>query len=328
MSDAAILEPIAAGPPRSRQFLVKALLVLCAALLPVFVGDAFALHLAIQIMLNAILVLSLVVIARFGQLSVCPAAFAGIGGYCSALLSAEAGVPFVLAAAAGLVLALAVAIVLGLLILKLRGAYFVLTTFIVGQIINLLILDFESVTGGTVGVANIPSPNVLGFSASSKSAFYYLALISLLLAYLVVQGVARSHLGRACRALDLNLKLAESCGIPTRLAQLSAFVISCAIAALGGILMAHYYRYIAPQNFDFWLSVSVLVMLVVGGRRSAFGACLGAAVMTLLPEIVRSSSEWQHILYGIVVLAMLRFVPGGLASLLERSYGRPQRSAK
>jgi branched-chain amino acid transport system permease protein len=291
------------------------------------VASPFTLHVGVLIFLNAILVLSLLVVARVGQLSVCPAAFAGIGGYASALLTAGGDVSFVVAAAIGVTLAIAVALALGWLILRLRGVYFVLITFIFGQIVNLLILDLEPITGGSVGVADIPAPYLFGLIASSKMAYYYLSLVSLAIVYALVEWIAASSLGQASRAISQNLKLAESCGIPTRLVQTVAFAISCGIAAIGGILMAHYFRFIAPANFDFWLSVSVLVMLVVGGRTSALGACFGAIFMTLLPELLRSTSELQHILYGVVVLIALRFMPGGLASVLRRRASRADRVA-
>lgn len=299
---------------RSAALLLVALILF---LTPLLSPGTFFLHVATLCFINGILVLSLTVLARIRQLSVCPAAFAGIGAYTSALLATGTAVPFIIGAGLGIALCVMVAAILGWLILKLRGVYFVLTTFTFGQIITLLILDLDGTTGGAVGIGGIPAPSLFGVVADEKVEYYYLALTSLCVVFLFVEWLDASPLGRVFRAIYLNPRLSESCGIPTRLAQTIAFVISCALAGVGGILLAHNFRFIAPQNFDFWLSVTLVVMLVVGGRTSAIGAILGAIILTTLPEFLRSAAELQHILYGLIVLIVLRTLPNGLASLVR-----------
>jgi branched-chain amino acid transport system permease protein len=295
---------------------VLALVAVTAALaVPHLTTNQFHLHMANLALLNAIFAMSLGLIAWIGQLSLGHAAFAALGAYISALGVLRLGIPPLL----GILLAGAVAgtlaAALGRVILRLRGVYFVLVTFLVGQMCGLVALNWESVTHGANGLVGIPAISVLGYRLTSRYQFYYFALVAFLAVLVLLRALMRSQYGRAFRAIAENIQLAESSGIDTSRFQVIAFALGSGIAGSAGAATAHYIRYISPDTFTFQDSVAYITMLVVGGRQTLAGAVLGAAFLTPLPEMLRGLAGVQHIIYGAILLAVLLFLPGGLSSI-------------
>jgi branched-chain amino acid transport system permease protein len=292
------------------------LAVLAAALaLPRLTSNQFYLHMANLALLNAIFTMSLGLIAAVGQLSLGHAAFAAAGAYVSALGALHLKLPPVLGIlASGLGMA-AVAAALGTVLLRLRGVYFVLVTFLAGQVCTLVALNWESVTRGANGLVGIPPISLMGYSLSSRTQFYYFALAAFAAVFLLLRALLRSQFGRAFRSIAENVELAEASGIDVSRYQVIAFAIGSGIAGAAGAVMAHYIRYVSPDTFTFHESVAYITMLVVGGRQTLIGWVLGAAFLTPLPELLRGFVSMQHIIYGAVLVAVLLFLPGGLSSL-------------
>jgi len=304
--------------PLSVRYAVLALAVALLLALPQLLDNAYYVHIANLTLINVILVTGLNVISRTGQLSLCHAAFAGIGGYTSALLALRFGVPpilsmFIGAAASGLV-----AWAIGAVILRLRGVFFVLVTFLFGQIFTLLALNAETITHGANGLVAIPPIRIGALSFASKTNFYYFALCAAVLVVYFTWRLLRSPTGRAFACVDENLPLAESSGVDTRRFQILAFVIGSTFAGLGGAIIAHYVRYISPDSFTFWESVAYIVMLVVGGRGSLAGGVVGALFLTPLPEVLRGAQALSHVLYGFILIAVLFVAPLGITELARR----------
>ncbi len=324
-------QDIATGAPRARRWgrsgkLAVALpLVAVLALMPLLIDSRFYLHVGNLACINVILVLSLSLIARIGQLSLCHAAFAGVGAYATAMLSTRAGVPPLLGILVGSLLAGLVAMAIGAVILRVRGVYFVLVTFLFGQIFTLALLDVDGMTGGANGIVGIPAIKLFGISFGAPSVFYYLVFGFALLTFVFLYALLRSQTGRAFAAIEENLQLAEASGIDTKRYQLLAFSLGSALAGLGGGLLAHYIHFISPETFTFWESVAYIVMLVVGGRASLVGAVIGVAFLTPLPELLRDAEAFQNIIYGAILILVLMFLPDGLVTLparLRRLFGR------
>lgn len=289
-----------------------------ALLFPFLAKDTYHLHTAVIIINTAIAIIGLMIISRVGQLSFCHAAFAGIGAYGSAIFSSKLGIP----PYASLFIALAIVILLsaclGWLILRIRGVYFVLITFAFGQLLGLLFIDLEPITGGAVGLSGIPIFSILGLNFDTPFSYFYFSLFCLLLVIGFVTRLLNSNIGRAFDSISNNVKLAESSGIATHRKQILAFTIGSALAALSGVLSALYTQFVTPGSYENSFMVSLIVMLVLGGRQSIAGAIIGAAFIIPLAEILRDMNEFENILYGVVVLLTLRFVPGGLSSIPER----------
>ncbi|MCC7286592.1 MAG: branched-chain amino acid ABC transporter permease [Burkholderiaceae bacterium] len=301
--------------------LVMAALV-CALALPSLGPSAFYLHLANLTLLNAIIVMGFALVASVGQLSLCHAALAGLGGYVSAVAALRFSVPPLM----GILLAAAVsglaAALLGTVILRLRGVYFILVTFLVGQGFTLIALNWDSVTHGANGMVGIPSISFLGKTFGSRADFYYVALVAFAIVLGGIYALMRSTFGRSFKSIAENILLAEACGMNTRSLQLLAFAVGSAIAGAGGAMLTHYSRYISPDSFTFQESVLYITMFVIGGRHRLAGAFLGAALLTPLPELLRNFAGYQQIIYGCVLILVLIFVPNGLTSLPSLLRGR------
>jgi branched-chain amino acid transport system permease protein len=286
------------------------------AALPLLIGNPFYLHLAVLVCLNIVFVASLGIIARVGQLSLCHGAFAGIGAYASVLAVMRLELPFLAGfLLAGLAAGLTAAL-LGWVILRLRGVYFVLVTFAFGELFRLLMLDMPTLSGGANGIAGVPPVSLFGLVLDTKASFYPLALAAAAASVIFVVVLMRSPTGRAFDSTAANLPLAEASGIDTHRFQVVAFAIGSMIAGFGGSLLAHYVGYISPETFHFLLSVNFIIMLVVGGRLTWAGPILGAVILTPLPELLRSTLELQHVLYGVALILVLRFMPDGIAGRL------------
>jgi branched-chain amino acid transport system permease protein len=297
---------------------MMALAVLAAVLLPWLAPNQFYIHLGTIGCFNLILVLGLAIISRAGQLSMGHAGFALVGGYVSALLSMRAGWPPLLGVLAAGCVAGAIAALLGWIILRLRGVYFVLVAFSFGQIAVLLALDLSDITGGANGLVGVPPLSVFGHALTAKPDFYPFALACALATVAFVWVLYRSPFGDMMAATAENQRLTESSGVDTHLTQVIAFTIGSGIAGVAGALSVHYFQFISPDSFTFWESVSYLTMLVVGGRAGVLGPVIGVVVLTPLPEMLRATQGLQHIIYGAVLVLCLLFVPDGLASLSRR----------
>lgn len=311
-------ERIQAQAPRQNQFTVLSYIALLAliglVIWPWFMGP-YILHIAILTCLNILIVNGLSIIERSGQLSFGHSAFVALGAYSSVLMATHLGMSPLLAGMVALILTAGVAFLLGGVILRLKGVYFVLVTFAFAELTRLALLDWGDLTGGASGIASIPAFHVFGFAFDSRVRFYGLAIGFALLSVWLTYAIFRRPLGHALTAVAQNAQLAESTGLSVYRLQLVAFIVGCVLAALGGVLMARYIGFISPETFNIHISIGLITMLVIGGRGSLWGPVIGAAVLTPLPEFFRGAVQTQHIFYGAALILILRFLPGGLVSL-------------
>lgn len=284
---------------------------------PLVVKDPFLLHLLIMSGIMSILAISLNMIMLTGQLSICHAAMMGIGAYTSSLIAMKLNLPFWISMPMGAFVSGLIGFVIGLLVLRITGVYFAIVTFAFGEIVVLIFLTWESLFGGPNGLINIPAPVLVNFVIASKSAYYYLILFSVLFACYVFWAIDKSYVGRAFRAIDKSGKLAESTGINLMQYKLIAFTVGNIFAGLAGALYAHYLHYIGPFFFAFTESVNVIVAVIVGGVGTLGGAILGAIFLTILPEFLRNAKEYEMIIYSIILLLVLLFMPKGLYGVLQ-----------
>ncbi len=252
-----------------------------------------------------------------GQISLAQAAFVGIGAYAVALVT-TAGGPFLLGLGIGMGLAFLVGWMLGYPALRVQNHYLAFVTLGANSLVFLVFRNEEWLTGGVYGITGIPRPQPFGISTHSPLAFYFLVLGVLVITSLALHLLLRSPWGRAFEALRENPVRAESVGIDTRRYVLLAFAIGSATGALAGGLYAPLVQYVDPSPFTLTLSLNLLLMVVVGGSGRFFGPWLGAATAVLLPEWLRFSEGMYLILYAVLVLVLLVFLPSGLAGLVDR----------
>ncbi len=263
--------------------------------------------------LYALLALSLTLVAgTVGQVSLGHAGLLAIGAYASALLALDAGLPVaVTVPLAGLVTAL-VGTLLVYPSFKLRGHYVSIATLGIGEIVALVILNWESLTRGPIGVAGIPALSLAGHPLDAGPGFYWLALAAVVALAVLQQRLLGTHLGRAFRAVRDDDVAARSYGVSPPRAKALAFAFGGFAAGVGGALTAHLFSYINHETFTSQVSVLAITIVILGGMGHVAGAVLGAVALVGLPELFRITAEYRILIYGLVLLLLVRFRPQGL----------------
>jgi branched-chain amino acid transport system permease protein len=280
--------------------------------------DEYAVHVLTLIVIYMVAALGLQLVIGFGgSIVVGHAAFVGAGAYASALLSVQVGLPFPLALGGAAI----VAALLGLLfgpILRLPGHYCAIATLGFGEIVNLVMVNWTSVTNGMSGIGHIPQPRMGPWVIRNDYHFYYLALAVFALVFAALHRLVNSRFGRALMAARENELAATAMGISVSRQRARAFAIGAACAGVTGSLFAHFATYISPDSFTLVDSIAFLTMVVLGGLGSLPGAALGALIVTGLPETLRTLAEYRILVYGVLLVVFMMFLPGGLADLLPR----------
>jgi branched-chain amino acid transport system permease protein len=306
------------------------LLAAGALTLPLWLQSPYHVHVAIMAGIFGVLAMSLNLLLGYtGQLSLGHAAFFGIGAYTSALLTLKLDWSFWPALAAAVALAGAAGFCIGRLALKLRGAYFVLVTISFAGVISLVSVNWIELTNGPLGLPGVPAPELGPWSLRTKTAYYYLVLAAVGLSYLVCRRLVLSRVGRALVALRENEPLAESVGVDVTHYLVLATVVSAAMAGLGGSLYAHYTRFVSPEVFLFTYTVTMVIMVVAGGKGTLAGPLVGAVLFTVLPEALRAAAswQWQMLAYGVLLVLLVFFLPRGIVPRLGAARPGQPRSA-
>lgn len=294
----------------------RALLLLAAALgiaLPILIPNPYILQVLTNAYLLGMIALSVTLVTGIaGQVSLGQAGFVAIGAYASALLTQRLQWSF----EASLVSAALVSAVLGVLLtlpaFRLRAHYVAIATLALGEIVTQVILNADWLTNGALGITNISPPSFFGWVAVSARDVYWYALALLLLASLFLFILLQSPLSRTWRALRDDDVAAQSFGINLTRYKALAFFISALIAGVSGAFTAHMYTYINQDTFTASTSVLALTMVILGGMGNLVGAILGAVLLTALPEAFRGFITYRYLVYGIVLLLLIRFRPQGL----------------
>lgn len=299
-----------------------AALVLVIMILPLFLPNRYYVEVATIIGINAIVAVGLnLLIGYAGQISLGHAAFVGIGAYGSALLSSKAGVPAPLALLASMSIAGAVAFVIGRPILRLRGHYLAMATLGFGVVVAIAINNESTLTGGPDGL-NVQTFRLFNYAVRSPETWYWIVGAVLVLCVLLALNLIDSASGRALRALHGSEVAAQSLGIDIARYKILAFVVSAAFAALAGGLFAFQSGFITPEKAGFVKSIELVSMVVLGGMASTYGAVVGAAILTALPQFLTIFKDYEHILLGMILIGCMIFLRKGLvpslAALLEQ----------
>lgn len=252
-----------------------------------------------------------------GQISLGQAAFLGIGSYTAALM-AKAGVPFPLIVLASASLCFVIGLALGFPALRLQHHYLAFATLGFNMLCYLVFRNEEWLTGGTFGLNGIPRPDILGWPFTRTAEFYKLSVVVMLVLAALMAGLLRSPWGRAFAALRDNPIRAESVGINTTFYTLMAFAIGAAYAGVAGALFAPLVGLVEPASFSVATSLSMLLMVIVGGSGRFFGPAIGAVIVVLLPEWLRVAADWYLAIFGLAIVVMMVWLPGGLLSLPDR----------
>ncbi len=318
-------------PTRLSRYRIAAAIALVLAF--PFVASGHQIGLANLIFINAIAAVGLNVITGFtGQISIGHGAFIGVGAYASAFLVSVLGVPFLPSVAlAGLITAV-VGSFFGIPSVRLKGFYLAIATFAAQFILEFVFRTWSSVTGGSNGMST-GTASIFAYELSGDVAFYWLLLPMAILALLFVRNLTRTSTGRALMAVRDHDLAAEIMGINVFRTKVMAFAVGSFLAGIAGALWGHYVGYITPEQFTLELSISLLVMIIVGGMGSVLGSVLGAIFVTLLPEVLNTAATsvvadpaalmdslafLREGLFGALIILVLVVEPGGLAARWER----------
>jgi len=264
--------------------------------------------------LNVIVVLGLNLLMGYaGQISLGHAAFYGLGAYTSGILTATYKADPLLALLAGLILSALVAVIVGIPALKLKGYYLAMATLGFGIIVSIVFQQMDWVTGGPSGLMDIPPFRLAGLQLSTPRSGFFLVWVTVGIILFLSLNIVDSRLGRALRAIHDSETAALAMGVDSQRLKLLIFVVSALYASLAGSLLAHTVNFIAPSSFGFMFSIKLVTMVVVGGMASIWGSLLGATVLTVLPELLVVFQELEVVVFGLILMIVMIFMPRGLA---------------
>ena len=289
-------------------------LAIIAGLLPVlFPGNYFITVVGIAAGLNVILAVGLnLLIGYAGQISLGHAAFFGMGAYASAILTTRYAFPPLLALSVGLISAGLIAWVLARPILRLHGHYLAMATLGFGIIIHVIMVQATGWTGGPDGLTGIPPLVLFGWAVDSDQRWYFVIMAAMLLTIWLALNLVDSRIGRALRAVRGSEFAARMMGINTARAKTQVFVVSALFAAFAGSLFAHQQGFVSPDSFNLSISIDLVIMVVLGGMASTFGAAFGAIALTLLHEGLVVFEDYEMLIHGGLLMAVMIFLPQGL----------------
>jgi len=298
--------------------------VLVIAIIFPFVFGLYQINIMISALMFVVLGLGLnIVIGLAGLLDLGYVAFYAVGAYCYALLNYHFGLSFWLALPLGGLLAAIFGIILGFPVLRLRGDYLAIVTLGFGEIIRMILENWNEFSFGPSGIANIPRPSFFGidFTVHSATQFMYLLVLALtVFTVFMVNRLQNSRIGRAWIALREDEVACQAMGIDKTRTKLTAFALGATWAGMVGVIFAAKTTFVNPASFTIWESIFILCVVVLGGMGSIVGVIFGGLVLILLPEYLRAFSEYRMCVFGAVLVIMMVFRPGGLIQMPRRTY--------
>jgi branched-chain amino acid transport system permease protein len=316
----------ALATPRTGGVLALALVV---AALPLALPNNYFYDVAILVALNAIVCVGLNLLVGYaGQISLGHAGFFGLGAYGSAILASRYGWPPLAAMFAAVAAVGVLAYVIGRPILRLRGHYLAMATLGFGVIVAIVVATEDRLTGGPDGLTVVPL-TVFGLALQGERAWYWVVGSLLVAVVWLALNLIDSPTGRALRALHGSEAGAATAGIDAARHKVLVFVVSAVLAAAAGGLNAHYAGFITPSKVSFLHSIELVTMVVLGGMASTFGAVVGAAVLTTLPQLLTVFKDYEMVVLGAVLMGVMIFMPRGLVPTIASFFSAraPQRAA-
>lgn len=310
---------------QNRSIYLPALIAICIVIIIFpFIFSAYQTNIMITALMYVVLGLGLnIVVGVAGLLNLGYAAFYAVGAYTYGLLHQHYGVGFWISLPIGAILAAIFGILLGFPVLRLRGDYLAIVTLGFGEIVRLVLENWNAFSFGPSGIANIPRPGFFGMRMSLQTATiytYFLVIGLTLFTIFVVNRLQDSRIGRALVALREDEIACQAMGIDKAQVKLMAFALGSTWAGMMGVVFAAKNTFINPASFTFIESAMILSIVVLGGMGSAAGVVVGSFVLILLPEYLRAFSDYRMILFGAIMVMMMVFRPQGIVSSVRRTY--------
>jgi len=273
--------------------------------------------------INGIIAIGLSLLMGYaGQISIGHAAFFGLGAYTSAVLTAKLGFHPWGAFFMGILLSSCVALIIGIPSLKLKGHYLAMATLGFGEITYIVFNELTDITGGPSGIGGIPKISLAGYTMNTDIKYYFFVWAFLLLILTLSLNLIHSRIGRALRSIHDSEVAANAMGVNTSKLKIQVFMISAVFGSVAGSLYTHYVTFVSPSSFGLFFSILLVMMVVIGGMHSVWGALIGATLLTILPEFLRALKDFEIFVYGAVLLLIMIFLPRGLIGGLEYLFNR------
>jgi len=305
-----------------RRHLPLVILAVVLLLLPLVLPNNYYYDIVIRMAINAIIVLGLNLLIGFaGQISLGHAGFVGIGAYATAILPTHFGWHPILAMLAGAAIASAIAAIVARPIFRLKGHYLAMATLGLGIIIAIVIKNEAAYTGGPDGMP-VAALGLMGFEISGEKQWYWVLAALLLFSFWASRNLIDSPFGRALRALHGSEVASQVMGVDIVRYKVAIFVLSAFFASLMGSVTAHYIGFVTPNIADFFHSIELMTMVVVGGMASIYGSLIGAVLLTALPQALSTFEGWETVAFGIILILCMIFMPKGLVPTLAARFGR------
>jgi branched-chain amino acid transport system permease protein len=309
-----------------RNFLLSALAL--ALIVPLIVQNEYAMHIGVLIMFSVMLATSFnLIVGYVGEFSLGHTAFLGIGAYTAALLSARLGMPLQVTVIAAAIVAALFGLVIGAITLRLRGPFFVIVTLCFAEVLRLIANNWIGLTNGPMGISGIEKPAWMsgGSVLQQKVSFYYVGLLLVVVSIYLSYRFVYSNIGRAAVAVRENRFVAQSVGIWPFYFGLITFVLAAAISGLAGGFYAHYVSFVGPEVFGFSFMISMIIMVLAGGKGTLVGPVVGAVIVVLLEEYLRDFKDLRFSIFGLMVIAVVLFLPRGLMGFITRRHEKYSR---
>jgi branched-chain amino acid transport system permease protein len=307
---------------KKNQFLGLYIIMAVLLVLPFVLPNSFYVDLVIRMAINAVIVLGLNLLIGFaGQISLGHAGFLGIGAYATAALPTHFGWHPLLAMAAGAAAAGLLAGIVARPIFKLKGHYLAMATLGLGIIINIVVRTEAAWTGGPDGMP-VPAMSLAGFEISGDKHWYWIVAILLSVSVWASLNLIDSPFGRALRALHGSEVASKVVGVDVVRYKVAIFVMSAVFASIMGSVTAHYVGFVTPNLADFFHSIELVTMVVIGGMASVYGSVVGAVLLTALPQALTSFEGWETVAFGTILMLCMIFLPKGLVPTLAAKFGK------
>jgi branched-chain amino acid transport system permease protein len=291
-------------------------------------GNNYFISILVFLGINSMITMGLCLLMGYaGQISLGHAAFYGIGAYSSGILTSQYSFPPVLAFFAGAFFSVLVAYLVGKPTLRLKGHYMAVATLGFGEIFFIFFNELTSWTGGPSGLSGIPSITFFDVTVEG-SAYLYLVWGFVVLMLIFSLNLINSRVGRALRAVHGSELAANAMGVDASRYKVQVFMLSAAYASMAGSLYAHFITFISPGSFGLMPSILFLMMVVVGGAGTIWGALLGTALFTSLPEYLRGLEDLEVLAYGAILMSVLLFMPQGILEGMQNLLKRIKKTTE
>ncbi len=299
---------------RLRKPAVQSGLTFAVALIVVaLVRNPYYVGILVFLGINVIITIGLSLLMGYaGQISLGQAAFYGIGAYTTGILTTRFGFPIYLSLPLAILFTVTIAFLVGVPTLRLKGHYLAMATLGLGEIVHIVFNELIPLTGGPSGFGSIPLIRILGVKLHNDTRYYIFVWAIVALVLFIALNIIHSRIGRALKAIHKEERTAATLGVHTARLKQMIFVISAGFAGLAGFLYAHYVTFLSPGTFSLHFSILLVTMVAIGGMEHIWGAVIGTVVLTILPEYLRFFKDFDILIYGIILMAIMLLRPEGL----------------